>query len=59
MKLYYQHSMGTAKYCISYHNGTDTHKDGSPFYGIRCFHNKRKCAKFERELLRDGYSCRY
>jgi putative NIF3 family GTP cyclohydrolase 1 type 2 len=60
MKLYYiQFNIGKAKYVISYHNGIDKHKDGSNFYGIRIFHNKKKLADFEKQLLNSGYIYKY
>ena len=40
---------------VNHHDGIQTHKDGSPFFGIAIFHNKRKQAKFVNQLKRDGY----
>jgi hypothetical protein len=55
-KTYYQQdNIGKAKYTISYHDGVDTHKDGSPFFGIRTFKNKEKMNKFVDELKKKGY----
>ena len=57
MKLYYrQDNIGTAKYTVSYHDGESKHKDGSNFYGIACFKNKKKLATFIKGLLNDGYT---
>jgi len=50
-----QHNIGKVKYVVSYHDGKQTHKDGSKFYGIATFKNKVKLAKFKRELLEKGY----
>jgi hypothetical protein len=33
-----------------------THKDGSPFYDLRLFKNKRVKDRFVRDLQRDGYT---
>jgi len=57
MKTFYrQDNIGKAKYTISYHDGIDTHKDGSPFFGIRIFKNKVKLRQFTNELLSNGYT---
>lgn len=56
MKTFYQQdNIGKAKYTISYHNGIDTYKDGSPFFGIAIFKNKVKLKQFTNELLSNGY----
>jgi hypothetical protein len=47
MKYVIQYNIGKAKYCISFHDGIQKHKDGSDFYGIKIFSNKKK---FEREI---------
>lgn len=55
-KIYYrQDNIGTAKYTVSYHNGKKKHKDGSPFFDIAIFRNKKKLMAFIRELVSDGY----
>ena len=36
-------------------DGKATHKDGSPFWGICLFSNKRKLAQGIRELKTQGY----
>jgi hypothetical protein len=53
--FYRQDGIGTAKYTISYHNGTDKHKDGSPFYGIALFKNKKRLDRFVNQLTEEGY----
>lgn len=56
MKLYrIQHNVGKVKYALSFHDGTKTHKDGSPFYDLCCFSNKRKLAAFVSGLELEGY----
>lgn len=56
MKTFYQQdNIGKAKYTISFHDGIQTHKDGSPFFGIAIFHNKKKLNQFRSELINKGY----
>lgn len=50
-----QSNIGKAKYVVNYHNGEKTHNDGSPFFDIAIFSNKRKKNRFVRELLRLSY----
>lgn len=56
-KVYYHiGNVGSAKYTINYHDGISTHKDGSAFFRIKIFSNKKKRDAFEKELLKQGYS---
>jgi hypothetical protein len=56
-KLFYlMDNVGRARYTVNTHDGESTHPDGSPFYGIAIFHNKRKRDRFVRDLKRAGYS---
>ena len=56
MKTYHQqYGIGRAKYTVSFCDGVQTHKDGSRFYGIAIFRNKRKLAKFLKGLHDQGY----
>ena len=56
MKNYYiQYNIGKCKYCVSFHDGVQTHRDGSPFYGINIFKNKKKMNSFVKQLVLDGY----
>lgn len=56
MKTFYQQdNIGRVKYTISFHDGIQTHKDGSPFFGIAIFKNKKKLKKFINTLITDGY----
>ena len=48
-------SIGKAKYTISFHDGVQTHKDGSPFFGIAIFKNKKKLKGFTNKLISEGY----
>lgn len=55
-KIYYEQWMGgSIKYTVNYHDGLKTHKDGSPFYDISIFKNKKKKNDFIRELISQGY----
>jgi len=49
------YNVGRAKYVINYHDGIDTHSDGSPFFGIRLFSNKRLFEKAQKDLIKQGY----
>jgi hypothetical protein len=49
------YNVGTVKYIINLHNGIDTHNDGSPFYGIKTFKNKKKFNSAIKDLKNDGY----
>jgi hypothetical protein len=58
-KLYYEvQNVGSAKYVVNYHDGAKTHRDGSPFYDVRIFTNKRVKAEFVKALVADGYGPR-
>lgn len=53
--MYTQHTIGKAKYCLSFHDGISTHKDGSPFYGIKLFSNKKMLQKTIKHMTQEGY----
>lgn len=50
-----QYNIGKAKYVINIHDGFSKHPDGSPFYGIEIFKNKKHFDARTKELLADGY----
>lgn len=54
-EYYRQDNIGSVKYTISYHDGVSKNRDGSDFYGIKLFKNKKDLAAFEQELLNQGY----
>lgn len=54
--FYRMDNIGKAKYTINYHDGIQTHKDGSPFFGIAIFKNKKKLNKFTNYLIKEGYN---
>jgi len=49
------YNIGRTKYVINFYDGISTHNDGSPFYGIYCFSNKKKLNKQISELVKEGY----
>ena len=57
MKLYnINYNIGRVKYVVNFHDGIKKHNDGSNFYDIRLFSNKKKMTAFVSELLKDGYT---
>jgi antirestriction protein len=58
-KYYMQFNVGKAKYVINYYDGIKKHKDGSEFYDIATFNNKRDLDEFQRKLMKDGYKYSY
>ena len=47
--------IGTSKYVVNFHDGIKRHNDGSRFYDIRIFSNKKEMVKFIKELEKEGY----
>jgi hypothetical protein len=55
-RFHTQDNIGKAKYTVSWHDGIDKHKDGSDFFNLRIFKNKKLRDKFICELLgNNGY----
>ena len=52
--FYQQNNIGRARYVISYYNGKK-HPDGSDFYDIEIFSNKKDLEAFRTKLLTEGY----
>ena len=50
-----RNNIGKAKYVVSYFDGVKKHADGSNFYDIEIFKNKKKLEAFTKSLLLDGY----
>lgn len=48
-------NVGTVKYVVDYHDGVKTHPNGSPFYDIATFSNKKVRDKYLRNLEKQGY----
>lgn len=55
-KFYVQMNVGMAKYCVNYHNGTSKHADGSEFFELQIFKNKKQFDKFIATLRQNGYA---
>lgn len=56
MKVYHvMENIGKCKYLVNYHDGKKTHKDGSEFYDIALFKNKKALSKFVKELHDSNY----
>jgi len=55
MKYRINPQIGRVKHSVSFHDGVQTHKDGSPFYGIEIFRTAKQKAAFVRELEAQGY----
>ena len=54
-RFYLLDNIGRAKYTVNYHDGQSKHKDGSDFYAMRIFRNKKAVAGFVQDLQRKGY----
>ena len=55
-KFYIQYGIGKAKYVVSFHNGIEKHNDGSEFFGIKIFKNKKSLNEFSNKLVSEGYT---
>ncbi len=56
MKKYdVQFNVGRCKYLVNYHNGISKHNDGSEFFDIATFTNKKKFEVFIESLECNGY----
>ena len=54
-RFYTQYNVGKAKYTVSFHDGESKHSDGSDFFDIAIFKNKKKLTKFIEDLQHNGY----
>ena len=48
-------NIGKAKYVVNFSDGQKTHSDGSTFFDIRIFSNKRKLNQFVSGLKKSGF----
>lgn len=56
MKLYNTNqNVGNVKYLVNYHDGVRKYNDGSMFFDVKTFKNKKEFEKFQKELIADGY----
>ena len=49
-------NIGKVKYVVNFHDGKQKHRDGSNFFDIRTFKNKKKREIFIKDLLKNGYT---
>ena len=49
-------NIGKAKYVVNHHDGNKRHQDGSPFFDVAIFSNKRKMDQFIKKLRQDGHA---
>ena len=49
------YGVGMAKYLVNYHDGIKKHNDGSDFFDIEIFKNKKKLNAFIVGLVNNGY----
>ena len=54
-RFHIQNNIGNAKYVVSHHDGEKKHRDGSDFFDVSIFKNKKKLAKFVSSLRSSGY----
>jgi len=53
--MHLQYNIGKVKYVINYHDGVSKYPDGSKFFGVYTFSNKKKFEQKQDELLTQGY----
>lgn len=51
-----RYGIGKSRYVVNFHDGVNTHNDGSPFFNIRIFSNKRNMEILIKMLIKDGYT---
>ena len=57
MKLYNQQfNIGKARYIVNFHDGIKKHEDGSNFYDMKIFRNKKDLIQFINKLESNGYA---
>jgi len=49
------YGVGKAKYLVNFHDGIKTHNDGSAFFDVKIFKNKKKLNAFVNVLRAEGY----
>lgn len=54
-KFNVMYNVGKVKYLVNFHDGESTHPDGSEFFSIATFSNKKDFKKFQKKLCQDGY----
>ena len=54
-RFYIQYNIGKSKYVVNFHDGIKKHNDGSDFFDIRIFKNKKDMNAFILKLKKDNY----
>jgi len=49
------YGVGKSKYVVNYHDGVKKHKDGSDFFDVQIFKNKKDLETFKKALLQKGF----
>lgn len=56
MKIYsVQNNIGKARHIVNFYDGIKTHADGSRFFNMRIFTNKRASDKFVNQLKEEDF----
>jgi hypothetical protein len=50
-----QYGIGKAKYLVNFHDGIKKHDDGSDFFDVKIFSNKKTFSLFVSELVKNDY----
>jgi hypothetical protein len=53
--FYTMDNVGSSKYTVSKHDGKSTNRDGSPFYDIAIFKNKKDLYNYIAKIVKEGY----
>ena len=48
-------NIGKSKFVVDFHDGKKKHRDGSDFFDMKIFNNKKDLEKFEKELKSKGF----
>jgi len=51
-----QNNIGKAKYVVNFHDGVKRHKDGSNFFDVVIFRNKKSLTAYLSQLKKEGYA---
>ena len=54
-RFYIQQNIGRAKYVVNHNDGEKQHADGSDFFDVSIFSNKKDLALFTKNLKIKGY----
>jgi hypothetical protein len=54
-KFNVMYNVGTVKYLVNFYDGIQKHNDGSNFFDIATFKNKKKLKVFTDGLKKDDY----